>query len=1005
MKTKSRNRSFSVLSKLWLIVLFSGFIFLESCQVEEPELFLSEVFCDIDTTKLDADKKKFEIESNNEIIKVNVGGYIVENESYSGKYSILLTGKRKFGLSLKFENQLGIEHYLISVWRKDPSSKAALVAQGDKTRSLYIAQTEVVEKGKNGWERLEIDLEVPPNITSVSIYMWLINADSAYFDDFSVKQLHTKQFPVYTDLPNLHLYFTDRKMQKFQDKRMNAFDAGVLIGDGEWMKGIVSNESDVMPIKARFKGDWLDHLMGSKWSFRVKMRDDFTFNRMRVFSLQNPITRYYLNEYYAHQLFDQEGVLATRYGFVPVHLNGKSLGIYAWEEHFAKQLVEYNMRREGPIMKIDEDPLWHSRQYLGEKIKWPNMPYYESARVMAFGMNKILEKPNLKAQFNIAHSLMRQYIMRKAPIEEMFNIDILAKYYALIDVTNGRHGVAWHNQRMYYNPVLCKLEPINFDDFTDYFKEEKRALVSPLLVRTEHTSEAEHNLVRSIFSAPAFIEAYIPYLEKYSDEAFLRKFMDSQRSDIAKYEAMIKKEVPEYAFNENYFYRNASDVRNKIPELKIKFDTGYYDQISLNDATKIADTSFFPQLIETYLNSYYYATDDMSAHLLIENYNGRSVEVVGLADESNSMIHLFNNSVVLKPYEHHYDDTLISVKYLAEARKLVFKDINHDEVFYSELSRFVKNEELSPYQKLKHSFDLNACNLFVKRGDSLFVKSGKYELDKKVLIPAELVLVFEKGVEIDIIKEACIVSHSPVIMNGTKEMPIKIYSSDTTANAFTVLQANGKSTLNHVIFKDLNTLDYEGWTLTGAVNFYESDVFVSNCSFEDNHCEDALNIIRSDFHVTKSLFKNIFADAFDSDFCTGLLDYSKFEFVGNDAIDFSTSQIIIDNCEIINIDDKGVSGGEGSSLVVTNTNIINCNIGVATKDLSVLELENVNIENCNYGLVALRKKPEYGPATLITKKLKLTNCDTRYLIEKESVLQLNGSKILGTIENVADMFY
>jgi len=87
-----------------------------------------------------------------------------------------------------------------------------------------------------------------------------------------------------------------------------------------------------------------------------------------------------------------------------------------------------------------------------------------------------------------------------------------------------------------------------------------------------------------------------------------------------------------------------------------------------------------------------------------------------------------------------------------------------------------------------------------------------------------------------------------------------------------------------------------GWTLTGAVNFYESDVEITNTTFYRNQCEDALNIIRSDFILKNSIFDYIYSDAFDSDFSTGKVIDTKFTNTGNDAIDFSGSQILIQGC-------------------------------------------------------------------------------------------------------------
>ena len=71
----------------------------------------------------------------------------------------------------------------------------------------------------------------------------------------------------------------------------------------------------------------------------------------------------------------------------------------------------------------------------------------------------------------------------------------------------------------------------------------------------------------------------------------------------------------------------------------------------------------------------------------------------------------------------------------------------------------------------------------------------------------------------------------------------------------------------------------------------------------------------------------------------------------------------------------------------------------------MVELVDVNITNCYYGLVALKKKPEYGAATLQSDKLTISNCAVNHLIEKKSVLSLNGRRIDGTEEKVADRFY
>ena len=74
-----------------------------------------------------------------------------------------------------------------------------------------------------------------------------------------------------------------------------------------------------------------------------------------LFSIQSPDTRSFLNEWVMHQFFKKEEVLTTRYTFMPVYINNVEMGIYAVEEHFEKQLLESKDKREGPILKFDEE--------------------------------------------------------------------------------------------------------------------------------------------------------------------------------------------------------------------------------------------------------------------------------------------------------------------------------------------------------------------------------------------------------------------------------------------------------------------------------------------------------------------------------------------------------------------------------------------------------------------------------------------------------------------------
>jgi hypothetical protein len=239
------------------------------------------------------------------------------------------------------------------------------------------------------------------------------------------------------------------------------------------------------------------------------------------------------------------------------------------------------------------------------------------------------------------------------------------------------------------------------------------------------------------------------------------------------------------------------------------------------------------------------------------------------------------------------------------------------------------------------------------------------------------------------------ISKSPVFLNGTNEEPIMIYSSDKSANGFTVLQSRETCKLNYVIFKDLNTLDDDGWSLTGAVTFYESDVMIKNCLFKDMHCEDALNTIRCKFTLENTTIDNCYSDGFDADFCTGLVVDSEFKNTGNDCIDFSGSRVEIKNSNLINCGDKGVSAGEESYVVVDEVLVDGAVIGAASKDLSYLRVENITLKNCNQGFAAYQKKPEYGVSTIFVSNFTEENVKYLRTIAPRCTLEYQGQVFIG----------
>jgi hypothetical protein len=953
------------------------------------------------------------IDENGSDILFTGGKLQTDVTAHTGKYAIYTMPKKAFAFSYTIRHAGPDWYFRVSVWRKSKDEhKGVLVVAAKDSRVLYMATAVPFGQPDNGWQKLEMEVYTPPTFyrDEITFYVWNNSDDTIYFDDMVIERLPKKIYPDYKEEP-LSVVLDSSKYLKILKKRKQAFENGILQTSGnDWVKAIVFGNGEMMKAKIRLKGDWLDHLRGDKWSFRIKLRKNYAWNGLRVFSVQTPLARGFLNEWLSHKFYESDDILTTRYGFIPFMLNNETRGLYAWEEHFVKQLIESRNRREGPIVKFSEDAFWQIQKYsiwLGEE--WPEMPYYQAAVVKPFKQSKTVGNPTLYNEFLNAQILAWQYKNHLMPPSAVFDIDKLAKYYAMLELTQGRHGMAWHNQRFYFNPVLCKLEPIAYDGFADYTKlkpgiENNYAYIA---LNSGDTLKIHEYLNYDLFTDSVFIYKYLKYLRKYADPEFINKNMAEFGGDMLYYDSLLKLEFPEYDFDTARYTEVAADIRSYLPELeqvlkeKIS-DTGFRLHSRVYHYT---DSTIFENTPAFFVNAYLEQTMEDSVTISVYNYFPADIIILGTGYSNKYVTSYQLPEPELKAYR---GDEVSNTTIITDTGSvyLFFMVRGHMDSFVAEINPWPYPDGLTPQQRLAQNARLEYYADFMKvDGKRLIVRSGDHQVNIPVIIPEGYTLQFEPGAHLDLVDSALLISYSPVEIKGTENNKVVVTSSDFTARGFTILQAAARSKIEYAVFENLNTLDIGGWMLTGAVTFYESDVTMDHVLFYRNQCEDALNTVRSEFELRNTSFDHIFGDAFDSDFCKGTVDHCQFTDIGNDAIDYSGSYVQITNTEITGAEDKGVSGGEDSHLLLENVTVRNSNIGLASKDLSTLDVKNSKITDCNYGIVLLQKKPEYGPARMKLVNTYIEHAKTPYLIEKGSEVVLDGKSLKGDKENVAGMFY
>lgn len=172
--------------------------------------------------------------------------------------------------------------------------------------------------------------------------------------------------------------------------------------------------------------------------------------------------------------------------------------------------------------------------------------------------------------------------------------------------------------------------------------------------------------------------------------------------------------------------------------------------------------------------------------------------------------------------------------------------------------------------------------------------------------------------------------------------------------------------------------------LTGCITFNDLNVKSLKVHIQDSMCEDSIHFVRTKGHIESITVINTLADAIDADFSDlifGNLDISE---AGNDCVDFSAGTYQITKNKFHNCGDKGVSAGEGSNVVLDNSEIRGALIGIVAKDGSTVVIKEAGLFNVDVCLAVYKKKQEYGTARLVGKKINCTS--EKYFLQNGSHL-------------------
>ena len=766
------------------------------------------------------------------------------------------------------------------------------------------------------------------------------------FDYLKIIKLNLMSAFTKNKLETIYLEVGQETILGLELQRQLKAEKGGNLSDEEkiYLPGKIKLNNEDYDIKLRTKGVRQIHWINKDGtSYKIDIRGDKRLWGMEEFSLQKPITKNYTYEYLFHNLLGHTGLVNIKYFFVNLYLNDQNLGVYAVEESFSKELVERQKKRNGPIFSLKEE--------LGEYF--PNIKYELYSE--SFWAN---QHPKLtKDLFSILNNLKGE----KFDVNNHFDIEQWAKYFALMDLTGAYHGSLLKSVKLFYNPTSALFEPIGYDlhkgagifnNFVliDFLQEESATfkrkcsyicLHEKWYMKFFKLDNGEINF--------KFVKKYIDYLIKYSSDDFVTDFLSKYDEDLLKYNNAIYKDYSKsdkinytgagfFVYDKNYLYDRAKLIRSRINSTNI----------SKLDISITKNTLYF----EDYESSNF-------------PFLARTVDCKNNFDE-----------------KEFFFAGRMSINLETSCERIKISSFKNKSIFFD----LTENMTATPNQNIqfKSKFaNLNKNSSFIRVSNNTYKAVNAVKISQNTIINANEKFIFEKKIPINIVGGSTLFVEGNVEFINDENNLTKIYSKD---NSGSIIFNENKYNFKNLKIENLSKPNIAGYILYGGVNFINSDVTLNNIFINDSREEDAMNIINSTSKISNIFFENIKADAFDVDF--GQLNFTNIycKNINNDCLDISGAEVYGENFFSEKTLDKGISVGENSTVNITNLDTLENNIGIAVKDGSYANIENINFEKNNLDIVLFNKKQEFLKPSLIANNLNEIN--------RKKVLQSEGTKLV-----------
>ncbi len=828
--------------------------------------------------------------------------------------------------------------------------------------------------------RKVLGTEVPIEIKSIHFF-------TKEFVARQYQKFIAEPLPANTTLPSFHLFVAEEDLESLEENlpasaKLQYKQSHLKMDKPEFMGAA----------QFRYRGGLPLHWFYEKKSIRVKLPPYSTYRNERRFNLVNPTSRFTILDWVSYNMARSIGLLTPDYFPARLFINNKYNGLHFFLSAVDESLLRKNTRMPGSIYEGDTrsiaDPFGPSSG-LGEAafyFKDSVMLWFDERlwkKTASRNAESLNDREDIKKLFNIMHETEPLEFMQA--FDTYFDKEKFYLFWGLDNLVGSYHHDLFHNHKIYFDPYRGKFEPIEWDmrfwsanqiiPVTPLYK---RILLNPIL-------KYENDLITYKLWKRFTVDHVIAMINDASDRVKDELAADPYRQhpDVYNKYFGIDKVVP-LSMNE---YSDAIEQMKTMYKVRHKNIKGLLDSsnasydievISENQlqitiaVTASSPVDFDPwsiipatlhgdvKLSRIYEDKIYPVLNNGQLDRL---YGGIAVNQHRDAERQNkSPLDFTNDEDKYSPSPLHYRYLVkgLSTTDLIEVNELSgINSITSDLVKITQDDNFSKNENtvsLHPWKLLSQT----------KTFKNEIILSGEIEAYYDLVFTEEQKVTILPGTKFKLYDNTSVFFYGQVFAKGTVALPIK-FERMTTNNPWGSIVIQGEkasgSHMSHILVSGGSVTSRNLIHYPGQLNIHDVNSFkLEDCTISDNSIgDDALHVAYSQGEIKRCEFKNTAFDALDMDIVDVKVIDSVFFNTGNDAIDLMNSKTMIDDVRITGSGDKCISVGEASHVTIRNSQLTDCQLGIAVKDHSIALVENIQFSIASGNAIALyRKNPRYS---------------------------------------------